>query len=365
MKNKFIPNVPLLVCSLLFIVTGIITIATASPAFALNEGLHSNYYLIHQLLFGFLPGIILGLAAFFIPLNFFKKYAFFFFLPCYLLMFFVFIPGFGICEGGACRWVNFFGFSFQPVEFLKLATIVYLAALFSSEKIKKPIWGFLAVIGLIGLSLYLQSNLSTLITICLAAIAIFFSSGSRMKEVLICGACLGVFFLGMIVFSPYRMERVMTYLQPANDTLGDGYQINQTLISIGSGGLNGSGLGLSAQKFGFIPESMSDSIFAIYAEELGFLGSAFLIFLLIIFAFYSIKTAKNSEPFGKLVAVGVCTWLIAQSLINISAMSGLMPLSGTPLPFLSYGGTHLIIEITALGLLLNVSRTVKNEKNNI
>lgn len=364
-NNSYLPNIPLLICSLLFILTGIITIATASPAFALNEGLSSNYFLIHQLLFGFLPGIFLGLLAFFIPLNFFKKYAFFFFAASYLLMFSVFVPGIGICEGGACRWANILGFNFQPVEFLKLTTIIYLGALFSSEKIKNPIINFGIILGLIALALFLQSNLSTLITIFLIAVAILFSSNTRIKEVLIIGACGLVLFCAMIFTSPYRMERVMTFLDPLNDTLGNSYQINQSLISIGSGGINGSGLGLSAQKFGFVPESMSDSIFAIYAEELGFIGCAFLVLLLLFFAFYSTKTAKESNQFGKLLAIGICTWIISQSFINISAMSGLMPLSGTPLPFISYGGTHLVIELAALGLLLNVSRPVNNDKNNI
>ncbi|MDD3032407.1 MAG: FtsW/RodA/SpoVE family cell cycle protein [Candidatus Pacebacteria bacterium] len=364
-NNLHTPSIPLLICSLLFILTGIITIATASPAFALNEGFSSNHYLIHQLLFGFLPGIFLGVLAFLIPLDFIKKYALGFFLISYLLMFSVFVPGIGICEGGACRWANILGFNFQPVEFLKLTTIIYLGALFSSEKIKNPVINFAIIIGLIVLALFLQSNLSTLITIFLIAVAILFSSNTKMKDVLIIGVCGIILFCGMVFTSPYRMERVMTFLDPLSDTLGDAYQINQSLISIGSGGINGSGLGLSAQKFGFVPESMSDSIFAIYAEELGFLGCAFLVLLLVSFAFYSIKTAKKTTPFGKLLAVGICTWIVSQSFINISAMSGLMPLSGTPLPFISYGGTHLVIELAALGLLLNISRSVNNEKNNI
>jgi len=364
-KNSHLPSFPLLICSLLFIITGVITIATASPAFALNEGLSSNYYLIHQLLYGFLPGIFLGMIAFFTPLDFLKKYAFLFFLVSYLLMYTVFIPGIGICEGGACRWANIFGFNFQPVEFLKLTVIIYLGALFSSEKIKNPIINFGIIIGLIVLALFLQSNLSTLITIFIIAVAILFSSNTKMKKVLIIGIIGVLLFCIMIFTSPYRMERVMTFINPLDDTSGNAYQINQSLISIGSGGINGSGLGLSAQKLGFVPESMSDSIFAIFAEELGFLGCASLIFLLILFAFYSIKMAKESSDFGKLLSVGICTWIITQSFINISAMSGLIPLSGTPLPFLSYGGTHLVIELTALGLLLNVSRSINNKKNNI
>ncbi|MDD4358858.1 MAG: FtsW/RodA/SpoVE family cell cycle protein, partial [Candidatus Pacebacteria bacterium] len=277
------PNIPLLVCSLLFILIGIIAIATASPPFAINEGYASNYYLIHQLLFGFIPGIFLGVLAFLFPLNFFKKYSFWFFIVSYVLMFLAFVPGIGINEGGASRWINIFGTSFQPSELLKLTFIIYLSAIFSSDKIKKPLINFLIAIGMIVLALFLQSDLSTLITIFAIASAIFFSANTRLKDIGIVALIGLILFPLMILTTPYRMERLITMFNPSHDISGDAYHINQVLISIGSGGLNGSGLGLSAQKFGFIPESMSDSIFAIYAEELGFLGCAFLILLLIFF----------------------------------------------------------------------------------
>ncbi len=359
-NNSYLPNIPLLICSFLFILIGIIAIATASPPFAINEGLAPYYYLNHQLLFGFLPGIVLGLLAFLIPLNFFKKYAFIFFIISYILMFLVLIPGIGIHEGGASRWINLFGFSLQPSEFLKITVILYLAALFSSEKIKKPLLNFFVIMSFVVLAFYIQSDLSTLVTIFATAAAIFFTANTKLKEVLLVGVGGLSLFLLMILTTPYRMERIMTLFNPLTDTLGDAYHINQVLISIGSGGLNGSGLGLSAQKFGFIPESMSDSIFAIYAEELGFLGCAFLILLLIFFVIYTIQISKRTNLFGKLLAIGISTWIISQSFVNIAAMTGLVPLTGIPLPFLSYGGTHLFIELTALGLLLNVSRPVNN-----
>lgn len=359
-NNSFLPNIPLLICSLLFILIGIITIATASPPFAINEGLTPYYYLNHQLLFGFLPGIILGALAFLIPLNFFKKYSFWFFIFSCILMFSVLIPGVGICEGGACRWANFFGISLQPSEFLKITSILYLAALFSSEKIKKPLLNFFITMFFIFLAFNIQSDLSTFVVVFITAAAIFFTANTKIKEVVLVGLGGLSLFLIMILIAPYRMERIMTLFNPLNDTLGDAYHINQSLISIGSGGLNGSGLGLSAQKFGFIPESMSDSIFTIYAEELGFLGCAFLILLLIFFIIYALQIAKKSNLFGKLLAIGICTWIVSQSFVNIAAMTGLIPLTGIPIPFLSYGGTHLFVELIALGLLLNVSRSVNN-----
>ncbi|MDD4661698.1 MAG: FtsW/RodA/SpoVE family cell cycle protein [Candidatus Pacebacteria bacterium] len=354
------PNIPLLISSVLFIIIGILTIATASTPFAINEGLSPNYYFVHQLICGFLPGIILGIIAFLIPLNFFKKYAFWFFVLSYLFMFTVFIPGIGINEGGASRWINLFGFSFQPSELLKITSILYLGALFSSEKIKKPFINFIVAMILIFFALYMQSDLSTLVTIFTVSIAIFFSANTKLREMAIILSGGLISFLALILLSPYRMERVMTLLNPLEDVSGDGYQINQSLISIGSGGLNGSGLGLSAQKLGFIPESMSDSIFTIYAEELGFLGCAFLIITLAVFAIYAFNVAKKANLFGRLLSIGIITWLVVQTFINIGAMTGIIPVTGIPLPFLSYGGSHLIVELIALGFLLNVSRPVNN-----
>lgn len=361
--NSFIPNIPLLICSLLFILVGIIAIATASPPFAINNGLDSFYYLNHQLLHGFLPGIILGALAFLIPLNFFKKYSFCFFAISCVLMFAVLIPGVGIYEGGASRWINLLGFSFQPAEFLKITMIIFLAALFSSEKNKKPVLSFIIIVIVTAIAFYIQKDLGTFLIVFASAFTIFFSTNVKLKDVFLSaliGSSLIIFFLAV---APYRMERVMTFLNPSKDTLGDAYQINQSLISIGSGGLSGSGLGLSAQKFGFVPESMSDSIFTIYAEELGFLGCAFLISLLIFFTIYIMQMAKKANPFGKLLTVGICTWIVLQSVINMAAMADMVPLTGIPLPFLSYGGTHLFVELIALGLLLNISRPVNN--NNI
>lgn len=359
-NNSYMPNIPLLISSVLFIIIGVITIATASTPFAINEGLSPNYYFVHQLVCGFLPGIILGLMAFLIPLNFFKKYAFWFFALSYLLMFTVFIPGIGINEGGASRWISLLGFSFQPSELLKITSILYLGALLSSDKIKKPFTNFIITIVLISLALYLQSDLSTLITIFTVSIAIFFSANTKIRETGLIFLGGTILFLILIVLSPYRMERVMTLFNPLEDISGDGYQINQSLISIGSGGLNGSGLGLSAQKLGFIPESMSDSIFTIYAEELGFLGCAFLIITLAFFTIYAFNVAKRSNTFGRLLAIGIITWIVVQTFINIGAMTGIIPVTGIPLPFLSYGGSHLIVELIALGFLLNVSRPVNN-----
>lgn len=359
LKSKLIPNMGLIICSAIFILLGILTIATASPPFSINEGLSPNYFLFHQLLYGFLPGFIMAFILFLFPLKGIKKMSFWIFAASYILMFLVFVPGIGITEGGASRWISIFGSSFQPSELLKLTTIIYLSALLSSEKTKKALISFLIVMGLVSLALILQSDMSTLVTIFIIAFTIYFcATKSKKRDFAIIAAIGGILFALMIFFAPYRMERIMTMFNPSENTSGAAYQINQTLISIGSGGIDGSGLGLSAQKFGFVPESMSDSIFAIYAEELGFLGCAFLVSMFFLLAFFSFSEAGKADGFGRLIAVGVGVWIPIQALINIAAMTNLIPLSGTPLPFLSYGGTHLIVEMMSLGLLLNVSRNI-------
>jgi cell division protein FtsW len=354
MKNS--PSVPLLICSILLIIIGVITIATASPPFAINKGLASNHYLIHQLLYGFLPGILLGAIAFFTPLKTLKKYSLPLFILSFALMFLVFVPGIGVFEKGAARWINLFGLNFQPSEFLKLTTIIYLSAIYSSEKKKKPLSNFFTIMGLVGIAFYAQSDLSTFAIIVAASLVIIFSANIKPKDVFLAGFISLISLFLLLIPIAYRVDRVLSVINP--EQASDLHHKNQALISIGSGGLNGSGLGLSAQKFGFVPEAMSDSIFTIYAEELGFLGCAFLIFILMFFTFYIFSIAKKSTPFPKLMAIGIGTWIVVQSFINILAMSGLFPISGIPLPFLSYGGTHLVFELIAIGLLLNIARSI-------
>jgi len=354
MKNS--PSIPLLICSILLIIIGVITIATASPPFAINKGLASNHYLIHQLLYGFLPGILLGAIAFFTPLKTLKKYSLPLFILSFALMYLVFVPGIGVFEKGAARWINLFGLNFQPSEFLKLTTIIYLSAIYSSEKKKKPLSNFFTIMGLVGIAFYAQSDLSTFAIIVAASLVIIFSANIKPKDVFLAGFISLISLFLLLIPIAYRADRVLSVINP--EQASDLHHKNQALISIGSGGLNGSGLGLSAQKFGFVPEAMSDSIFTIYAEELGFLGCAFLIFILMFFTFYIFSIAKKSTPFPKLMAIGIGTWIVVQSFINILAMSGLFPISGIPLPFLSYGGTHLVFELIAIGLLLNIARSI-------
>lgn len=348
-------------CILLII--GILVLASVSASFSQEKYGTTTYYLFHQILCGLIPGIFLGFIAFKINLSFFKKYAWILILINLVFMALVFIPSLGIVAGGAPRWMDLRFITFQPSEFLKLTFILYLSALLSSFLKNKKAFTlvpFLVILGVLALLLSLQSDLSTLTVIILVGILMYFSSGfplwHTILAILICAG--GIF--GLIKVVPYRMKRILVFLNPGIDPMGMGYQIKQILITIGSGGIFGLGLGMSVQKFGWIPQTMSDSIFAIFAEETGFIGSIILIFLFLFLLWRGIRIAKKShDKFSELLAIGISSWICIQAFINIGAMVGILPLTGIPLPFISYGGSHMVAEIIGIGILLNISKSSK------
>jgi cell division protein FtsW len=202
--------------------------------------------------------------------------------------------------------------------------------------------------------------MGTLIVIFSIMIAMFFCSKTPIKQTVVIILIVIVGFAGLILSEPYRLQRVTSFLHPETDTMGTSYHINQALISVGSGGLAGSGLGLSVQKFGFVPQSISDSIFAIFSEEVGFIGSSILIALFMSLFLTALSVGKRlNDEYLRLIAIGIGSWFIVQALVNIGAMIGLLPLTGIPLPFMSYGGSHLMMELIACGFLLNISKHAK------
>ena len=355
MKNK--PDTSLVIIISLLILIGILALATVSIPTSLKSNKWGGYFLIHQLVFGFLPGILAGLFIYYkVSLNFIKKMALVLFLISYVAMFLVLIPQLGRTELGATRWLNLGPFSFQPSELLKIASIIYLSALLSSLKQRNVFITFLFFVGLIFISLIVQENLSTLIIISCISFAIFLCANTPMKYNLILWGLGLLGFAIMILVAPYRMQRLTTYLSSDTDVLGAGYQSQQSLISIGSGGFFGAGLGLSEQKYGFLPQSMSDSIFSVFAEETGFMGSSLLVILFLSFTYVCYKIARReTDMFSRLIVIGIGAWFTTQAFVNIGAMVKIFPLSGTPLPFLSYGGSHIIIELIACAILLKIS----------
>lgn len=355
----------------LLLLFGILILASVSAVSSQEKIGKTGYFFFHQLEFGILPGIIFGFIALRLSLSFFKKIALGIILLNLVLMGLVFLPQIGITAGGASRWLNLGLFSFQPSEFLKFTFILYLAVWLANRteknehflKSDKKDWrftlfSFLVIIAIITLLLVFQSDVSTLVIIILVALLMYFLAKTPLWHsalmLLLIIAAIGL----LIVFEPYRMERLLVFLHIKEDPMGVGYQIKQALIAIGSGKIFGLSLGMSHQKFGFIPQTMSDSIFSIIGEEMGFAGSFVLVTLFLFFLWRGLKIAKKSNNhFSRLLAAGITCWICLQGFINIGSMLGILPLMGVPLPFVSYGGSHLVNELIGVGLLLNISKS--------
>lgn len=355
------------------LVLGILILANVSAPFSLERFGTTYYFLKHHLLFGLLPGLILSFLAFRVRLEFFKKWAPLFLLANLILLALVFLPGVGFEFRGASRWISLGPISFQPAEFLKLSFILYLAAWLARRTSqpgtteKQLIWttsqtllAFLIIVGLISLLLVFQPDISTLGIIILVAVLMYFLARTPLwQSFLMVLIGTGLLFT-LIKLAPYRLARFLVFFDPTLDPLGIGYQIQQALIATGSGGIFGLGLGMSQFKFGFLPQAITDSVFAVYAEETGFIGSAILILLFLIFLWRGFRIGRLSQDkFAQLTAWGITAWICLQGFVNIAAMIGILPLTGIPLPFISYGGSTLVASLIGIGILLNISKGVR------
>jgi cell division protein FtsW len=313
----------------------------------------------------------MGLPLFFfgyrVDYSFWKKVAPLMILGAIILMVAVFIPGLGFSHGGARRWIDLGFINFAPAEIFKLSLIVYLAAWF--DKKGGDIKGFFSstlpffFILLLSAGLIMaQPDLGTMMVVAFTSGAIYFVAGANFFHVLLMGGGGIAAVMTLILTSNYRTQRLMIFLNPGNDTGGHGYQINQALLAIGSGGLFGLGFGHSRQKFNYLPEAASDSIFAITAEELGFFRTSFVVLLFLVIAYQGYKVSQKApDVFSRLLAIGITTWIAVQGLLNISAMLSIIPLTGIPLPFISMGSTSTVVLMLASGILLNISRHTEGE----
>ena len=366
--NARVPDVVLIAVVLALLLLGILILASVSASFSQEKFGSSFYFLNHQIIFGLIPGIILAFLAFRIRLETLKKWVPVLLLINLALLLMVFLPEIGAQAGGATRWISLGPISFQPSEFLKITFILYLAAWLASRAPHQKFGGrvkgfgqtfvaFLLVISIISLFLILQPDISTLAIIVISAALMYFLATTPIwHSILIILIGMGG-LSALIKIAPYRLNRLLVFLNPEVDPMGIGYQIKQAIIAVGSGGIFGQGLGMSSLRFGFLPHSMSDAIFAIFAEEAGFVGAAILILLFLIFLWRGFKIAKISQDkFSQLSALGITAWICLQGFINIASMIEILPLSGTPLPFISYGGSALISELIGVGILLNISK---------
>lgn len=294
---------------------------------------------------------------FFSKLNYkvLERFALFIFGASVLLLIVVLVPGVGVSALGALRWIEVGPIVIQPAEFAKFALVIWLAAVFS--KTKSSLVPFIFTIGLLAGLTILEPDLGTAIIIGAVGLIMYFTAGVPLFYF------LGVIPLGfglailLILISPYRKERLLTFLNPQIDPLGTSYHIRQILIALGSGGIFGVGLGQSRQKYLFLPEPTTDSILAIIGEELGFVGTAAVLVAFVYLIWKGLTIASRiSDPFGRLLAVGITSWVGVQAFMNISAMVALVPLTGIPLPFFSYGGSSLVVTLWAVGILLNISK---------
>ena len=360
-KVRSAPDVYILIATLALLCLGVVMVYSASAVMAFREFGDSLYYLKRQLIFAGL-----GLVAMYFTMNvdywIWKKYAKIGLIVCFALLVIVLIPGIGVVRGGARSWLGIGSFGIQPSEFMKLAMIVFLAKLLSEhpERLAKFTTGLLPPLAVVGLAfglIMLQPDLGSGAVLVGASLIVIYSAGAQIKHLAGLAAVGAAGFVGLILAAPYRMQRITGYLDPWSDPLGSGYQIIQSLFAIGPGGLVGLGLGASRQKHSYLPEPQTDFIFSIVAEELGFIGGALLLLLFLLLVWRGMRAAITApDSFGSLLAVGIVGIFGVQVFINIGVVIGLLPVTGITLPLISAGGSSLTLLLTALGVLLNISR---------
>jgi len=357
---------PFLVIVLILLFVGFFIFSSASLGLLAREEINFGFIALKQLGFGVILGLVFMLITSRIHFSFWNKYSLPIFIASVLLTLAVFIPGLSFSHGGATRWLTLGSFTLQPAEFLKIGFIIYFASWLSEfkSKIESFRYGFLPLVILLGICaavLLIQPDTDTFVVIAISGLAMYFAAGARLRDLLILGL-IGIIGLSALIYAkPYLKARLLTFINPAADPLDSGYQIQQSLIAIGSGEIFGRGFGKSLQKFNYLPEPVGDSIFAVFAEEWGLIGSVSLIILFILFAMRGLKIASNSPNFfGALLATGIVIQIISQSLINIAAMLAVVPLTGMPLVFISQGGTAMLFALAAIGIVLNVSKYQKS-----
>lgn len=349
----------------LLVIVGYFIFSSASLGLLARDGASFGSVALSQFMFGIVGGSLALFVMSNIHYRHWRRYAFYIFVASLLLTLAVFIPNIGFSYGGATRWISIAGFTFQPAELLKIGFVIYLATWLSGTYrsitiLNKGLLPFLGILGIVGLVMLLQPDTDTYAIMVVSAVAMYVTAGGKWRDVIIMGTGGLILITMLALMRPYVMDRITTFMNPSLDPLGKSYQVQQSLIAVGSGGASGRGFGQSIQKFEYLPEPTSDSIFAVFAEEFGFIGSSLLIILLTAFTFRGYRVASQAKDmFGMLLVVGFMTIIITQAFLNIAAMLSLAPLSGLPLPFISHGGTALFATLAAVGIVLNVSKFKK------
>lgn len=348
----------LLVIIGIFSLFGILMVYDSSVAIAIRDFADQYHFVKEQFRWLIIGWFVCGFCALFDYHKWYKLA-----LPLLgimvALLIAVFLPGIGVRALGANRWINLGFFILQPAELAKFSIVVYLAAWFSVKE-KGRFLAFLLLIAMVIGLIIIEPDMGTAAIVLAIALSLYFFSGAPLWHFGTLLPILAVGLIGLAIVSPYRMQRLTSFLNREHDPLGASYQIRQVLLSLGSGGVFGLGLGQSRQKYEYLPEANTDAIFAIIGEELGFIGALSVIGLYAGLLWRGFRIAKEApDRFGQLLAAGVTAWIGIQTLLNLSAMVALLPLTGIPLPLISYGGSSLVSVLAGLGILLNVSRQRK------
>lgn len=366
LKGVHRPNFALLISILILILVGTVLISSASVVLSKQNAGDPNFYFKKHLI-SLVLGAVLFYISYRIDYSFWKKMAGPMVIVAIILMIAVFIPGIGFKHNGAQRWINLGFMNFAPSEIFKLSLIVYLSAWFDKKgsEVKRFLSStlpFLMILGIAATLIMAQRDLGTMMVTSVSSAIIFFVAGASMPHVFLMGAVGLGSIATLIATSKYRMARLMIFLNPSLDPNNSGYQINQAMLAIGTGGIFGLGFGQSRQKFNYLPEAASDSIFAVTVEELGFIRGSLIVLLFVNLAIQGYRVAQKApDVFSRLLATGITTWIAAQAFLNISAMLSIVPLTGVPLPFISMGSTSTVMLMFAVGILLNISKHTQGE----
>lgn len=360
-KVRSAPDMIMLASTLILLAIGIIMVFSASAVTAFHDFGDPYYYLKRQVIFA-----VLGIAGLYVTMNtdywVWKNFAKLTLIVCFVLLVVVLIPGIGVVRGGARSWLGIGSLGIQPSEFMKLGMILFLSKLLSTQesRITEFSKGLMPPLLLVGLAfglIMMQPDLGTGVVLVGASLMVIYTAGARLSHLAGLASIGLIGFIGLILAAPYRLQRITAFLDPWQDPLGAGYQSIQSLYAIGPGQLVGLGLGMSRQKYNYLPEPQTDFIFSIIAEELGFIGGAVVILLFMLLVWRGMRTAITApDTFGSLLAIGIVGMIAVQVVINIGVVIGMMPVTGITLPLISAGGSSLTLILTALGILLNISR---------
>lgn len=354
----------LLITVIITALFGILMIYSASNVWAEYKFNDPLKYVKHQFLF-FILGIITMFTLSNIDYKYYYKNANKILLLTFILLILVLIPGIGIVRNGSRSWFGIGSFSIQPSEFSKIALIIFVSKYLANndKDVKKIVKGIFPILGLILLFfglIMLEPDFGQGMVIVITLIMIIFVSGAKLSFFVKCGILGLLGIVGLIIIAPYRLARIISFVNPWVDPLGSGFQIIQSLYAIGPSGLLGKGLGNSIQKHFYLPEPQTDFIFSIISEELGFLGVLLVTGLFLIIFIRSIKISlKCSDLFSKYLVFGLSFGILIQAILNLCVVVGLIPVTGVTLPFFSYGGSSLLVSFASIGIILNISKNNK------